>query len=353
MLCSGANAGVLTLSGHSGSILNWETSPNGIVWTTLANTTTTQTYTNLISSTYYHAIVQNGVCTSDTSLEIGSILNRSTNISIGANALSGEVIIGSTSSLTKMTNIASDNTMDIQSSDRTGEGRISISCGDARLGDINIGVNTNTLVGNTVGSVNIMNGVGRQEGSFNVLTNANNRGVINLGNISANGSINIFCDLAVALRIGYTASTYTDADRYLGSSKSITPYANAGFTAAASTLYVFGNVSTTLATGTYQVNLKVSLASNNVINPYLKVGLYTKGGATAWVDGAILTGGTLIDTCYWVGKAHAPALNDLFTIQVSGIATFTAKQQVCVGLGYNTGTGQLSGGSHLSLVRIG
>ncbi len=78
MLCSGANAGVLTLSGHSGSILNWETSPNGIVWTTLANTTTTQTYTNLISSTYYHAIVQNGVCTSDTSLMDSVIVDSTT-----------------------------------------------------------------------------------------------------------------------------------------------------------------------------------------------------------------------------------------------------------------------------------
>lgn len=221
-----------------------------------------------------------------------------------------------------------------------------------RAANINIGSNTSVIAGQTPGNVNIMCGAGRQEGSFNVLTNTNNRGVINLGNISANGSINILCNLGNALRIGYDSSTYTNEDRFIGSSKSMT-YVNVGFTALAGNLYVFGNISTLVSTGTYQVNLKVSLASTNAINPYLKVGLYTKTGATAWVDGAILTGGTLIDASYWVGKAHAPALNDLFTIQVSGIATFTAKQQVCVGLGYNTGTGQLSGGSLLSLVRIG
>ena len=293
-------------------------------------------------------------CNTNTALEIGNIIGRTTNIKIAENMASGEVIIGSTSSVTKITNIASDNTMDIQNSDRVAEGRISISCGDERLGDINIGVNTHNGAGRTTGNVNIMNGAGRQEGSFNVLTNSFNRGLINLGHIGSSfGGINIFCDFLVAPRIGYASATYTNEDRYLGSSKSITPYSNTGFTAAAATLYVFGNISTALATGTYQVNLKVSLASNNVLDPYLKVGLYTKTGATAWVNGAVLTGGTLQDTTYWVGKAHAPVLSDLFTIQVSGIVTFTAKQQVCIGLGYNTGTGQLSGGSLLSLVRIG
>ncbi|MGZ3895001.1 MAG: beta strand repeat-containing protein, partial [Bacteroidia bacterium] len=62
-VCSGANSGTLTLSGQTGSILNWESSINaGATWTNIANTTTTQTYSNLATSTLYRAVVQNGSC---------------------------------------------------------------------------------------------------------------------------------------------------------------------------------------------------------------------------------------------------------------------------------------------------
>ncbi|MGZ3865041.1 MAG: T9SS type B sorting domain-containing protein [Bacteroidia bacterium] len=67
-VCSGANSGTLTLSGQTGTILNWESSiNNGVTWTSIANTTTTQTYSNLATTTLYHAVVQNGTCPSASS----------------------------------------------------------------------------------------------------------------------------------------------------------------------------------------------------------------------------------------------------------------------------------------------
>ncbi len=64
-VCSGANSTLLTLLGYTGSVIRWESANNaaftGIV-TQINNTTTTYTATNLSSTTYYRAVVQNGSC---------------------------------------------------------------------------------------------------------------------------------------------------------------------------------------------------------------------------------------------------------------------------------------------------
>ncbi len=62
-VCLGSNAGTLTLAGHTGSILRWESSiDNFVTIITIANTTTTQAYLNLTQTTKYRAVVQNGSC---------------------------------------------------------------------------------------------------------------------------------------------------------------------------------------------------------------------------------------------------------------------------------------------------
>ena len=69
-VCSGSNSGSLTLGGQTGSVTSWEFSTDGgVTWTPIANTTTTQAYTNLVTTTIYHAIVQSGVCPSATAAE--------------------------------------------------------------------------------------------------------------------------------------------------------------------------------------------------------------------------------------------------------------------------------------------
>jgi hypothetical protein len=67
-LCSPTNSGTLTLSGHTGTILRWESSiDNFATSTTIANTTTIQAYSNLTQTTKYRAVIQNGSCPSNTS----------------------------------------------------------------------------------------------------------------------------------------------------------------------------------------------------------------------------------------------------------------------------------------------
>lgn len=62
-VCSGANSGTLTLSGHVGAVVDWQFSTNGgATWTTIANTTTTQNYLNLTQTTMYRARVRSNPC---------------------------------------------------------------------------------------------------------------------------------------------------------------------------------------------------------------------------------------------------------------------------------------------------
>ncbi|NTS43759.1 hypothetical protein HRG84_22955 [Flavisolibacter sp. BT320] len=61
-VCANAAGGTLTLSGHNGSIVRWESSTNGgTSWTQIANTTTSQTYSTTVT-TLYRVFIQNGVC---------------------------------------------------------------------------------------------------------------------------------------------------------------------------------------------------------------------------------------------------------------------------------------------------
>ena len=104
-VCSGTNSGTLTLSGHIGNITKWQsTTNNWASWTDIANTSTSQTYTNLTTTTKYRAVVQNGTCLSDNSsdatitvdlLSVGGSVSGGTTVCTGTNSttltLSGNV----------------------------------------------------------------------------------------------------------------------------------------------------------------------------------------------------------------------------------------------------------------------
>ncbi len=67
LVCYPFNQGTLTLSSYTGSILDWYSSTdNGATWTSLSHTSPTYTFSNLADTTWYVAVVQNGICPSDT-----------------------------------------------------------------------------------------------------------------------------------------------------------------------------------------------------------------------------------------------------------------------------------------------
>jgi subtilisin-like proprotein convertase family protein len=68
IVCGGVNSGVLTLTGNTGNVIRWEFSTDGGgTWATIANTTTSQAYTNLTVQTMYRAVVKSGLCAENNS----------------------------------------------------------------------------------------------------------------------------------------------------------------------------------------------------------------------------------------------------------------------------------------------
>lgn len=60
---SATNSGTLTLSGYTGTVQKWQqTIDNGIVWTDIANTATTYSYSNISKTTMFRARLQSGSC---------------------------------------------------------------------------------------------------------------------------------------------------------------------------------------------------------------------------------------------------------------------------------------------------
>ncbi len=61
-VCSGTNSTTLTLENYSGNIIKWQFSTDGNNWTDIGNNTVNHTATDLITTTHFRAVVQNGVC---------------------------------------------------------------------------------------------------------------------------------------------------------------------------------------------------------------------------------------------------------------------------------------------------
>ena len=97
-VCGGSNNGFVTVSGHTGSVQNWEFSVNnGTVWTPVSpvSATTSYNYVGLNQNTWFRAIVKNGKCNSQVSdtavitiipAAIGGVVNY-----LGGNVCSGSM----------------------------------------------------------------------------------------------------------------------------------------------------------------------------------------------------------------------------------------------------------------------
>jgi trimeric autotransporter adhesin len=64
LVCAGSNTVNLNLTGHTGTVLNWQASLTADFASSInvVNTTTNLTVTNLSQTTYFRAIVKNGIC---------------------------------------------------------------------------------------------------------------------------------------------------------------------------------------------------------------------------------------------------------------------------------------------------
>lgn len=100
-VCISGNSGTINLSNQQGIIDHWESSTDLISWNTLANTSTSESYNNLTTTTYYRVIISG--CSTDTStiaqINVNPISDAGS-ISAVVDACQGDDINLSSSSLT-------------------------------------------------------------------------------------------------------------------------------------------------------------------------------------------------------------------------------------------------------------
>ena len=87
-ICTGSTSGLLSLGAHRGSVIRWESSIDGSNWDAIANTLSTYTSAALTTTTMFRAVVQNGVCSIENSIE--------TTVSIDPTTDAGTVTGGTT-----------------------------------------------------------------------------------------------------------------------------------------------------------------------------------------------------------------------------------------------------------------
>ncbi len=88
-VCATGNAGTINLTGYTGTILDWTISTDGgSTWSSLGNAANFYNYTNLPTTSYFHAIIQNGVCPPDSS--------TITTITVTAPPVAGAVVADAT-----------------------------------------------------------------------------------------------------------------------------------------------------------------------------------------------------------------------------------------------------------------
>ena len=75
VLCTATNSGTITLSGHTGNVVKWQTSTNGgSTWSDIVNTTTSYTFSNAVDNQQYRAVVNNGGSCVDANSSIITII---------------------------------------------------------------------------------------------------------------------------------------------------------------------------------------------------------------------------------------------------------------------------------------
>lgn len=180
-VCTGANSGTLTLSGHTGNVVRWESSVSPFtVWTPIANTTATHNWEAISQTTRFRAIVQSGICSEAISAEAA--------ITINATTYSGGIWSNGAPTAT---------TSAVISSAYTSAGSSISAC--------SLTVNNNATVLISSGdTVNLSGALVVEPGS--TLTFNNNANLIQAGNTNANaGAVTIKRNSSALLRLDYTS----------------------------------------------------------------------------------------------------------------------------------------------------
>nr|WP_199000754.1 T9SS sorting signal type C domain-containing protein [Flavobacterium sp. ASV13] len=157
IVCGGTNSTTFTLAGNTGNVIRWESSTDNFasVITPITNTTTTLNVTNISTTTYYRAVVQNGSC-SITNSSVGSVVTKNpvaTGVTIcqgGSGSLTASTTCAAVSQ-TPITTSGSGGTSNATNYGGSGNTNISINFPALPVGAVVTGTNV-TITYNTNGS---------------------------------------------------------------------------------------------------------------------------------------------------------------------------------------------------------
>jgi hypothetical protein len=229
--CTGTNSTTFTLSGHTGSVIRWESSTNGFsVITTIANTTASLTVTNVSATTQYRAVVQSGACSIANSTVASVTYNASVGGSVAGSApavctgtnsttmtLSGHTgnILrweSSTNNFSSINTIANTtNTLTATNLTATTQYRAIIqnaSCASANSSAATVTVNPTTVGGTIAGSASVCTG-----SNSTTLTLSSNTGTIVKWQSSTDNFSSVITDVANTTTT-LTASNLTATTQY-------------------------------------------------------------------------------------------------------------------------------------------
>jgi hypothetical protein len=96
-ICQGSTSQI-TLSGQTGSITKWQSSPNNSTWSDIASTANPYTTAALSANTYYRAVVQSGVCSTANSASTLVTVNP-TSVGGTATATLSAVCVGASTTI--------------------------------------------------------------------------------------------------------------------------------------------------------------------------------------------------------------------------------------------------------------
>jgi len=98
VICTGETSGQLTLSGNNGTIVKWQSSPDGSTWSDIENTLATYTSNALTRTTSFRAVVKNGECSTANSTS-----TTATIVPAVGGAVSGEATVCAENNSTTLT----------------------------------------------------------------------------------------------------------------------------------------------------------------------------------------------------------------------------------------------------------
>jgi hypothetical protein len=275
-VCTGTNSTTLTLSGHTGAITRWESSLDNFATagTSIANTTTTLTATDLSATTYYRAILTSGVCSSVNSaiatvnvspLSVGGTIAGSTSVCTGTTTIL--TLSGHTGAITRWesslnnfatagTNIANTTTTLITTLTATTSYRAVITngaCAATNSATTTVTVIPTSVGGTVAGSTTVCTGTNSTTLTLSGHTGAITRWESSTSSTFASAVTSIANTTTTLTASNLTATTYYRAVLTNGSCSSansaiatVTVLASVGGTVVGSTAVCTGTNSTTL-----------------------------------------------------------------------------------------------------------